>query len=99
LNQDGAVNELEEDKSTVDEAAAALMRQVLLLSEWHDGEWQREEDCENLERDQLRECLIDITAVAEAQTEILDREPDYEACKVGKLFGVKLSCLHPVDLA
>lgn len=67
---------MEEDKCNVDDATSSFMGQELALDHRHDGKWQCEENCENLESDQFWECLIDIASVAKAQSEVLERNPD-----------------------
>ena len=75
LNQDGAVDELEEDEATVHQAARALVRQKLFLGQWHHGEGEREEDGEDLEGDEFGERFVDVASVAKAHSEVFDWEP------------------------
>ena len=71
LNQNGAVHELEKHEGAVYDAACPLVWQELWLDEGQDGQRKSEENGEDLESNQLWEGFIDVTAVTEAQAEIL----------------------------
>ena len=43
------------------------------------SQWNGKENCENLERNQLWESLIDVTLVAKLNSEVLDWDPEGDA--------------------
>jgi len=75
------------------------MRQRLRLGDRKHSEWCGEYEREKLERDQLRERLINVTAVAKAESEVLDGDPQTDAGSVDILRGRRLSCLQAIDLS
>ncbi len=86
---------MEEDKRDVDDTTSSFMRQELALNHRHDRKWQCEENCENLESDQLWKCLIDIASVTKAQSEVLERHPNEHW---NQFDNSAVSCLDFMDL-
>lgn len=99
LNQNGAVHELEKHEGAVYDAARPLVWQELWLDEGQDGQRKSEENCEDLEGNQLWEGFIDVAAVTEAQAEVLERDPGDHSGSECILFVLELSRLHAMNLA
>lgn len=75
------------------------MRQRGLCNKRNNREWDREEYCEYLEGYQLWECLVDVSFVAEAQSEELDRDPKYLACEEHIPLSYYFEGLESIDVA
>ncbi len=86
---------MEEDKSDVDDATSSFMGQELSLDHRYNCKRQCEENCKNLESDQFWERLIDVAPVAKAQSEVLERHPNYHW---NQFNNIAVSCLDFMDL-
>ena len=51
------------------------------MRQWKHGQWNGKENCENLERNQLWESLINVTLVTELNSEVFDRDPEEDATR------------------
>lgn len=73
-------HQLERQKDQVDDDCGDLVREGVLLQQGKHRDRNNEEQRENQERDQLREGLVDVAAVAEAEARDLQGQPQNLAC-------------------
>ena len=57
------------------------MREQWVLSQGQDCQWYGEENRENLKRNELWECLVDVASVAELHSKVLDWDPEGDATR------------------
>ena len=83
VHYDEAHDELHDDKDEIDCQAGTLMREegwLKDLDNWSGTENQRE-DREGEESNNLSERLIDVSLIAEAESEVLDDDPHAHDCE------------------
>lgn len=69
------------------------------MRQWKHGQWNGKENCENLERNQLWESLINVTLVTELNPEVFDRDPEEDAARDNVDVASKdCACLYPMHL-
>ena len=64
------------------------MGEQWILRQRQDRQWDGEENRENLKRNELRECLVDVASVAELHAEVLDRDPERNAPRDNKVVAI-----------
>ena len=65
------------------------MGEQWVLRQRQDSQRDREENRENLKRNELWKCLVDVASVAELHAEVLDRDPERDATRDNKVIAIE----------